>query len=281
MKTTFKGRLATGLAAVALQFLIAGTAAAHHPEISAVAVCDENNDLVIEYTATAWTPSNINNIVAKRTNPDIAILANGNEVDSGAFSSPTFQFSGSFAAPTGTQAVVTARADGTWGDGYPGGQSQSVTVVYPTEPCTAPSLGRFTGGGHQIRLADGVRITRGLTIHCDLLLSNNLQVNWPTGNKFHMLEHLTTVACTDDPNIIQQPPPAPIDTLIGVGTGRYNNQPGYTIEFTLVDAGEPGGNDQMAIKIYQTSNPSNVVLDVPLQLLTGGNLQAHYDQPHK
>ena len=113
------------------------------------------------------------------------------------------------------------------------------------------------------------------------MLSNNLQVNWSNGKKFHMTEHLETVACTDDPSIIQQPPPAPLDTLIGVGTGRYNNVPGYTIEFTLVDAGEPGGNDQMAIKIYQASNPSNVVLEVPLQQLTGGNLQAHFDQPHK
>jgi hypothetical protein len=56
---------------------------------------------------------------------------------------------------------------------------------------------------------------------------------------------------------------------------------GCAVEFTLVDAGEQGGNDQMAIKIYETANPSNVVLDVPLQLLTGGNLQAQYDQPQK
>ncbi len=45
--------------------------------------------------------------------------------------------------------------------------------------------------------------------------------------------------------------------------------------------GEPGGNDLSAMRIYQTSNPANVVLDVPLQQLDGGNLQAHYDQPHK
>ena len=37
--------------------------------------------------------------------------------------------------------------------------------------------GRFTGGGHQVRVGDA-RVTRGLTIHCDLLLSNNLEVNW-------------------------------------------------------------------------------------------------------
>jgi len=277
MKIQHPGRLFGGLAAVAFQFLIVGTASAHYPVISAVAVCDENNDLVIEYTATAWPGTT----AAKRTNPDIAILFNSVEVDSGAFSSPTFSFSGSADAPSGTSAVVTARADGTWGDGFPGGQSRSITVTYPTGPCKAPTLGRFTGGGKQIRLSDDLKITRGLTIHCDLLLSNNLEVNWSTANKFHMLEHLKTVECSDDPNIHQQPPPAPLDTLIGVGRGRYNGVGGYTIEFTLVDAGEPGGNDQMAIKIYQTSNPSNVVLEVPLQQMTAGNLQAHFDQPHK
>lgn len=270
-------RLACGVAAVALQFLIAGTAAAHHPEISAVAVCDQNSDLVIEYTSIAWASAN----PLKRANSQIDILVNNVKVGQGAYTSPDFQFSGSTAAPPGTSATVTALAVGNWGDGFAGGQSTSVTVTYPSEACTQPSLGRFTGGGRQIRVGDGLKVTRGLTIHCDLLLSNNLQVNWPTGNKFHMEEHLTTVACTDDPNIIQQPPPAPLDTLIGVGVGRYNNKPGYTIEFTLVDAGEPGGNDQMGMKIYETANPSNVVLDVPLQQLTNGNLQAHYDQPHK
>jgi len=270
------GKLLTAATAVVLQFFVAGVALAHHPEISAVAVCDENNELVIEYTSTAWASSN----PLKRANSRIDILVNNVVVASGAYVNPTFSFSGSTEAPPGTSATVTALAVANWGDGYPGGQSRSLTVNYPTAPCTAPSLGRFTGGGHQIRVTDQVKVTRGLTIHCDLLLSNNLQVNW-LGNKFHMTEHLQTVACTDDPNIIQAPPPAPLDTLIGVGTGRYNGTAGYTIEFTLVDAGEPGGNDQAALKIFQTSNPGNVVLNIPLQQLTGGNLQAHYDQPHK
>ena len=277
MNSKHKSRLASGLAVVALQFLLTGTAAAHEPEISAIAVCNQNNNLVIEYTATAWSSPN----ATKRTNSRIDILVNNVKVDQGAFTNPDFQFSGTTGAPSGTSATVTAVSIANWGDGFPGGQSDAVVVTYPTEGCAPPALGRFTGGGRQLRLSDGLKITRGLTIHCDLLLSNNLQVNWATGNKFHMNEHLSTTACTDDPNIHQQPPKAPLDTLIGVGTGRFNNQPGYTIEFTLVDAGEPGGNDQMAIKIYQTANPSNVVLDVPLQLLTNGNLQAHYDQPHK
>lgn len=172
---------------------------------------------------------------------------------------------------------------GAWDTGYAGGQSESVTVILPEdticdEQVTNEGTGRFTGGGNA--RVDGVRITRGLTIHCDLLLSNNLQVNWKGGNKFHMTEHLLTTQCSDDPDIVKFPPDAPLDTLKGVGTGRYNNQDGYTIEFTLVDAGDPGGMDEMAILIYDTDT-KEVVLEVEQQRLDHGNLQAHYDQPHK
>ncbi len=139
--------------------------------------------------------------------------------------------------------------------------------------------GRFTGGGTQT-VVGGASVSRGLTIHCDRLLSNNLQVNWGR-NSFHMTDHLTTVACTDDPNIDQNPPKAPLDTLVGTGIGRYNNADGYTIAFTLVDGGEPGRRDQAALRIYPTGNPGGAVLHVPLQALTTGNLQAHYDQPHR
>jgi hypothetical protein len=176
---------------------------------------------------------------------------------------------------------VSALAVANWGNGELGGQSNWVDVTIPNLACGDEELagGRFTGGGSQVRVGEA-RITRGLTIHCDLLLSNNLEVNWG-GNKFHMTEHLTTVACTDDPAIIQDPPPAPLDTLVGIGTGRYNGTDGYTIEFTLVDYGEPGSSDRAALRIYKTSDPAEVVLNLPLQVLSGGNLQAHYDQPHK
>jgi len=51
--------------------------------------------------------------------------------------------------------------------------------------------------GRQFRLSDDdVRLVRGLTIRSDLELSNNLQINWSTGRKFHMTEHLETIACT-------------------------------------------------------------------------------------
>jgi hypothetical protein len=144
-------------------------------------------------------------------------------------------------------------------------------------------IGRFTGGGKLIATGD-IKVTYGLTIHCDRLLSNNLEVNWGTGRdaqRFHMTEHVVTVACTDDPAIVQRPPAAPLDTMIGIGTGRYNNADGYTIQFTLVDYGEPGSSDRISLRIFETASSSNVVLDVPLQGVEGGNLQAHDDQPHK
>jgi hypothetical protein len=84
MNTTLRSRTAFALAALALQFLAAGTASAHHPEIAAAAVCDDNDDLVIEYTSTAWESAK----ALKRTNPQIDILANNVKVGEGAFASP-------------------------------------------------------------------------------------------------------------------------------------------------------------------------------------------------
>jgi hypothetical protein len=258
-----------------VQAIIASKASAHHPTIAAEAVCTDGGFAVIHYTSTSWSQN-----PGEGENSAIQILINGTVVDTQPYVYPGNSFSGTAPAPSGDLASVMAFALGDWGSGLYGGQSESTTVYLPKD-CSPPAgQGRFTGGGHQIRVGHA-RVTRGLTIHCDLLLSNNLEVNWG-GDHFHMTEHLTTVACTDDPDIIQAPPAAPLDTLIGVGTGRYNGADGYTIEFTLVDRGEPGrGVDEAALLIYETANASNVVLDVPLQVITGGNLQAHYDQPHR
>ena len=45
-------------------------------------------------------------------------------------------------------------------------------------------------------------------------------------------------------------------------------------------SGPAGIPPEIALRINEAANPANVVLNLPLQLLTGGNLQAHYDQPH-
>ncbi len=271
-----KKRILLAAVALAIPLLLANSAWATGVNITATAVCDPAGAPVIQYTASAWDTTSI-----YAANSEIDILFNNVKVGQGVFNALNgYTFSGSAPSPGGTSVVVTAVAVGLWYGRWDAGQSASVTVTVPTD-CVETGFGRFTGGGTQIRVGPA-RVSRGLTIHCDLLLSNNLEVNWGGSNSFHMTEHLTTVACTDDPDIIQAPPVAPLDTLIGVGIGKFNsNLSDYTIEFTLVDAGEPGGNDKMAIKIYETLNPANVVLNVPLQLLSTGNLQAHYDQPHK
>ncbi len=284
-------RLKTALLALAIVLLAVNAAWACYPTITANAFCDPaTKKPMINFTSTSWST-----VSPEGLNPQIDILFNNSTVFSAPYEAPSFSFTKTLPAPDGSGAgsmvAVEALAVGIWGNGVEPGQSASVTVTIPdvnTDPnCVTPALGRFTGGGHQITLPGNVKITRGFTLHCDILLSNNLEVNW-NGNSFHMTEYPSSVTCSDDPAINPIPPPAPVDTITGISTGRYDpagSTPaadGYTIEFTFKDAGEPGtsGPDQAALKIYEKANPSNVVLDIPLQPITGGNIQAHYDQPH-
>ncbi len=150
-------------------------------------------------------------------------------------------------------------------------------------PVDTPFLpGRMTGGGNQIRV-DNVRITRGFTIHCDIVLSNNLEINWPS-NKWHLSKPITAATCIDDPAVSPLPPAAPFDTFIGEGEGKLNGVEGSIVRFTFVDAGEPGKNvDSATIHIWAPGDDPDTdtpVLEVS-GTLNGGNIQAHYDQPHK
>lgn len=143
--------------------------------------------------------------------------------------------------------------------------------------------GRMTGGGGQFTLND-VHVTRGFTIHCDLALSNNVEVNWPDGNQWHIDKPLTSAVCIDDPNVEPAPPPAPFDTFIGEGIGRLNGVDGSFIRFTFVDSGEPGGKSDLATILIWAPGADPDVDDPVLSVdgfLDHGNIQAHYDQPHK
>lgn len=161
--------------------------------------------------------------------------------------------------------------------GYMAGPSFARPKSEPCDPKKDECIGRMTGGGGQITIGD-VYVTRGLTVHCDIVLSNNLEINWP-GNKWHLDKPLTSAECIDDPAYNPEPPAAPFDTFIGVGIGRLNGVDGYRVEFIFIDSGEKGGkNDKSQIQIFAPDN--TLVLDVPLDDLDNGNLQAHYDQPH-
>jgi hypothetical protein len=59
--------------------------------------------------------------------------------------------------------------------------------------------------------------------------------------------------------------------IVGTGTGLYDEGPGYTIHFTLTDAGEPGTNDFAS---YSITGPNGSVLAAS-GLLHRGNQQFH------
>jgi hypothetical protein len=162
--------------------------------------------------------------------------------------------------------------------------NHGLTILFKNsgEEDTENLLGRMTGGGNQIQVG-GLRISRGFTIHCDIVLSNNIEINWAGGNKWHLDKPISTADCIDDPNVEPAPPPAPFDTFIGTATGRLNNVDGSFLRFVFVDGGEPSqGADHAIIQIWAPG--ANPAVDAPIinvnQLLDSGNIQAHYDQPH-
>ena len=129
--------------------------------------------------------------------------------------------------------------------------------------------GRMTGGGSII--SNGLRITHGFTLNCDVAQSpQRLEVNWD-GNRFH-LEQLNTASCSNDPSINAEQPSASFNTYTGSGVGRLNGVSGATIDFVFTDAGEPGINDFAAYTIRDADG--NLVLTVSGNL-NKGNQQAH------
>src|ERR1700746_1854598 len=146
---------------------------------------------------------------------------------------------------------------------------------HPAATPPPPILGRMTGVGSLFVSLTGdsaaqgssssteIRVTKGFQIHCGNPPEppNNLEVNWPSANNFH-LENLTLGVCIllGPPN----PPQAPFNEFIGAGTGKLNGIDGASISFVFIDNGEPGNNDTGTLTI--TDPFGNVVLFVPPQL---------------
>ena len=139
-------------------------------------------------------------------------------------------------------------------DGFMTGPSVTVSLqddkywIVTYENLDVMANGRMTGGGGQLQI-DGARITRGLTLHCDIILSNNLQINWPGGNKWHLeKESLSSVSCIDDPAYNPVPPAAPFDTFIAEAVGSLNGVDGSVIRFKFIDDGEPGKDGRSPLR---------------------------------
>jgi hypothetical protein len=190
---------------------------------------------------------------------------------------PPDQFSGQMPAPSATSTVVVeAIAIDTWDDGFPSGETSTATVTIPNN--CAPGTGRFTGGGKQV-VVGVATVTKGFEVDCDLTTpSNNMEINWSDASGTHQFHMETFVSAMCSLNGNPAPPKAPVNTIVGVGFGRFDGVDGYTVQFTLIDNGEPGTNDQAGFMIFETSNPTNVVLAFPVMTITTGNIQAHVDQ---
>jgi len=172
------------------------------------------------------------------------------------------------------------------------------TVWEEAEECLPPvKVGRMTGGGFivgtMIMIIDigtppaitdvEVRLNFGFELHCDVSKApNNLEINWrplsggPT-YIFH-LDSMNSASCFETP-ADQGMPPAPFDTHVGSGTGRFKvgSSPWQTatIKWRFVDAGEPGaGTDFLMISIVV--GPTTYTISGKI---TGGNIQAHPGDP--
>src|SRR5262249_13153297 len=157
----------SGLVVLVLSTVLAQTASAHHVNLIASASCSKGAP-VISYTVSTWDP-----VTIAGTDSLVTVTFNGNLVESNSFTLAQTNFSNPKAAPGGVACVIVeASAVNDWGDGAAGGQNAVVTVDLPAD-CVQATGGRFTGGGKQIDLVGGVTLTKGFTIHCDLILSNN------------------------------------------------------------------------------------------------------------
>lgn len=255
--------------------VMSGMAWAHSLTVTASVSC-VNGSPFISYTAVSWNPGGTGG-----SNTEIDIFFNGIKVDSQPFSlaqNPPDQFSGQMPAPSATNTVIVEGvANGAWDDGDVNGQTSSVTVSIPKN-CN-PGTGRFTGGGKQV-IVGVTTITKGFEVDCDLTQpSNNLEINWaePSGgsHQFHMLNFLSAL-CSLNGN--PAPPTAPVNMIVASGAGRFDGVDGFTVQFTLIDNGEPGTFDKAGFLVFETANPLHVVLSFPVITITNGNIQAHVDQ---
>jgi hypothetical protein len=135
------------------------------------------------------------------------------------------------------------------------------------EACATHS--RMTGGGTV--MGEETNFKHGFQLDCETIAGGHFQMNWGKGNKFHMEKVLASI-CLDDPAISEGQPEAGFNTYIGVGTGKYNGESGYTIYMTLVDSGEPGVSDNAKVEIRDADDN---VMYISSGNLMNGNHQAH------
>ena len=89
--------------------------------------------------------------------------------------------------------------------------------------------------------------------------------------RFH-LTSITSATCTNDPSVSNNGRKVTFDTHTGTGRGRLADGSTATIEWTLVDGGEPGRRDRVTVKV---KNERGQVLFQLSDTLSHGRIQAH------
>ncbi len=84
---------------------------------------------------------------------------------------------------------------------------------------------------------------------------------------------LINVACTKP--TVPNPPAADVSRIVADAVGECNGLPA-SIHIILEDRGEPGTNDRASFVIT-----GGCSLNLSERPIDGGNIQAHFDQPHK
>ena len=143
-----------------------------------------------------------------------------------------------------------------------------------------PGIGRITGGGGQIDLTGDVHVTRGFTLHCDIELANNLEINW-AGDSWHIDKLLDWAECIDGSGSQPRAAAGPGGHLPRLGLGKTQRRGGI-LRRVLVP-GRRGArrkekNDRAEIMIWAPGATPCVdppVLTVPFVELDHGNLQFH------
>lgn len=138
--TQMRRILATGVLVVGMISVIpmfAGTASAHHPEITASVDCTAT----VSFTSTAWAGDGT---AASRRNADIAVTL---QIVSGTGTVPAaihgayttannYQFSGTFTWPVGANSItVKATAIAKWGNGTAAGDTRTTPVIVKPTNC--------------------------------------------------------------------------------------------------------------------------------------------------
>lgn len=103
----------------------------------------------------------------------------------------------------------------------------------------------MTGGGVKAKSTVGVDVTFGVTLHCDLILSNDLEVNRGNGRNSHkwLIDKaaLKTARCINDPSIAPAPPVAPFNTFIGTAYGEFGSAPTFAQPLRAAASGRSRG----------------------------------------